>query len=75
MFIVTEYCEGKELFDVILDRHFLPEEEACYIFYDLLSTVRAMHANRIMHRLTSCNLEISNHKMLCMTRKERTSKL
>lgn len=49
-YIVTEYCEGKELFDVIIDRKYLPEEEACYIMYDIISAVRCMHANRIMHR-------------------------
>jgi serine/threonine protein kinase len=47
---VTEYCEGKELFDIIVDKHYFPEEEAIYIFYEIVSAVRAMHANRIMHR-------------------------
>lgn len=23
-YIVTEYCEGKELFDIIIDRHYFP---------------------------------------------------
>jgi len=47
---VTEYCEGRELFNILLDKLYFPEEEACFIFYEIVSAVRAMHANNIMHR-------------------------
>ena len=50
MFIFTYYCEEKELFYVIIDRHYIPEEEACYIFYEIASAVRCMHYNRVTHQ-------------------------
>ena len=43
--------------------------------YDLISAVRCMHANRIMHRYLDCHVEISNRRTSCMILREKPLEL
>jgi calcium-dependent protein kinase len=49
-FIVTEYLEGGELFDRIMDNSVLNEESACTIMEQVLSAVAYLHKHNIIHR-------------------------
>lgn len=50
IYIAAELCPGKELFDVIVESKYLPENTARKIFYDIAGAVRYMHENHFMHR-------------------------
>lgn len=49
-YIVTEYCEGGELFKKIVDQNGLGELEACGVVANLLSAVKFLHDRDICHR-------------------------
>jgi calcium-dependent protein kinase len=49
-FIITEFCEGGELFDKIVEKGMLSENEAAQIMKQLLSAVNYIHLNNIVHR-------------------------
>lgn len=49
-YIVSEYCKGGELFDVISNRGGFSEREAAKIMKQLLSGVCYSHQNNIVHR-------------------------
>ena len=50
-YIVTEYCEGGELFSHVLDKVQLKDAEACWITQRLCETVKYMHSTTtICHR-------------------------
>lgn len=49
-YIVTEYCEGGELFKKIVDQGGMDELEACQIMAKLLSAVKFLHDRNICHR-------------------------
>ena len=52
--LVTEYCEGKDLFEVILRRYeeenWFSEREVADIIKQLLKAVDYCHSKKIMHR-------------------------
>ncbi len=50
IYIVTEYCSGGELFDHIVSKKKLNEQEACRIFLQILSGIDYLHKMRIVHR-------------------------
>lgn len=50
IYIVCEYLKDGQLFDYILDREFLEEEEASFIMEQLLSTVKYVHNLGLIHR-------------------------
>lgn len=50
MYIVLEYADGGELFDHIVNQGAFPEEDAKWIFLQLLSGVEYLHAKGIAHR-------------------------
>lgn len=49
-FIVTEYLEGGELFDRIMESNTFSEEMACHVMQQLLSAVLYLHKHSIIHR-------------------------
>jgi len=49
-FIVTEYLEGGELFDRIMESSTFSEEKACHVMQQLLSAVLYLHKHSIIHR-------------------------
>ena len=49
-YIVMEYCENGELFNYIVDRQKLNEEEASYFFYQLINGLDYIHHKNIVHR-------------------------
>lgn len=49
-FIITEFCEGGELFDKIVEKGSFSESEGAWIMKQLLSAVNYIHSNHIVHR-------------------------
>jgi 5'-AMP-activated protein kinase catalytic alpha subunit len=49
-YIVMEYCKSGELFDYIVDRQHLEEDEASVFFYQLINGVEYIHSLGISHR-------------------------
>ena len=45
-----EYCENGELFNYIVDRQKLDEDEASYFFYQLVNGLDYIHHKKIVHR-------------------------
>ena len=50
VYIVSEYCKGGELFDIISKKGNFSEKEACIIMEQLLSGICYSHKNGIVHR-------------------------
>jgi len=50
LYIVMEYCEGKELFDFIVKKGKLNEVEACKFFQEIINALEYLHLNNITHR-------------------------
>ena len=50
LYIVMEYCEGRELFDYIVKHKQLKEKEACKFFQQLINGVQYIHKEGIIHR-------------------------
>ncbi|EWS71123.1 calmodulin-domain kinase (macronuclear) [Tetrahymena thermophila SB210] len=50
-YLITEFCEGKELFDVIQDNcENLTEKDIASIVQQILQSLAYAHSNKIMHR-------------------------
>ena len=50
IYIITEHCPGKELFDLIISKKRLTEKEAKIIFHEVVSALVYMHSMNICHR-------------------------
>jgi serine/threonine protein kinase len=50
LYLIMEYAEGGELFDLIVDRHRLREELACKFFRSLVFGLKYIHSMNICHR-------------------------
>ena len=50
IFIVIEYCEGKDLMDYILTKSKLSEKESLKFFQQLINTLLYLHSQNIAHR-------------------------
>jgi len=50
LFLITEYAAKGELFDYIVSKQRLEEEEACKFFQEILSGVEYVHRLNIVHR-------------------------
>ena len=50
IYIVSEYCKGGELFDIISEKGNFSEKEACLIMQQLLSAICYSRQNGIVHR-------------------------
>ena len=48
--LVLEYMKGGELFNYIVAKKRLPEQEACRLFLQMLSAVEYCHSNLVIHR-------------------------
>ena len=49
-YIITELCEGGELFDQIVDKGSFSEIEAAWVMKQLMSAINYIHTNNIVHR-------------------------
>ena len=50
IYIIMEYCDCGELFSYIVDSEYLPEEEACKYFQQIISSLSYLHSQNISHR-------------------------
>jgi serine/threonine protein kinase len=50
IYLIMEYCEGKELYDYIILKEKLREEEACRIFQEMIDGIEYLHSQNIVHR-------------------------
>lgn len=50
IYLVLEYCAGRELFDYIVSKSKLEEPEAAQIIYDLMRVLDFIHINGFAHR-------------------------
>ena len=50
IFIVMEYCEGKDFMDYIISKNNLPESEALKYFQQLINALFYLHSQNIAHR-------------------------
>jgi calcium-dependent protein kinase len=49
-YIITEFCEGGELFDKVVDKGSFKEDEASQVIKQLVSAINYIHSNNIVHR-------------------------
>ena len=50
IFIIMEYCEGKDLLDYILTKSRLSEEESLKYFHQLINALFYLHSQNILHQ-------------------------
>lgn len=67
--IITELCEGGELFDMIVEKGSFNEDEAAWVMKQLLSAVNYIHSNNICHR------DIKPENILLDTKKDNIIKI
>ena len=68
LYIVMEYCEGKELFEYIVNRKHLTEREACRYFQQIINGVEYLHLSNVTHRdLKPENLLLDNKKRILIS--------
>lgn len=48
--IIMEYCEGGELFNYIVEKQRLSENEAAYFYYQLINGIEYIHSMEVVHR-------------------------
>ena len=64
-YIFMEYCENGELFNYIVDKQKLDEDETAYFFYQLINGLNYIHHKNIVHRdLKPENLLLSKGNIL-----------
>ena len=64
-YIIMEFCENGELFNRIVEKKFLTEEEASLFYYQLINGLEYIHKNNIVHRdLKPENLLLSKNDLL-----------
>ena len=65
IYIIMELCENGELFDYIVKKKYLSEEEAAFFYYQLINGLGHIHKNNIIHRdLKPENLLLSSNNTL-----------
>ena len=65
IYIIMEYCENGELFDIIAENICLEEDQASYYYYQLINGLENIHRYGIVHRdLKPDNLLISKGNIL-----------
>ena len=68
-YIITEFCEGGELFDKIIEKGSFSENEAAWVMKQLLSAVNYIHSNNIVHR------DLKPENILLDTKKDNIIKI
>ena len=64
-YIIMEYCKHGELFDYIVKKEKLSEEESSIFFYQLINGIEYIHSKGISHRdLKPENLLLAENKIL-----------
>ena len=64
-YIIMEFCENGELFNRIVERRYLTEDEAALFYYQLINGLEYIHKNNIVHRdLKPENLLLSKNDLL-----------
>ena len=64
-YIIMEFCENGELFNRIVERQHLTEDEAALFYYQLINGLEYIHKNNIVHRdLKPGNLLLSKNDLL-----------
>ena len=64
-YIIMEFCENGELFNRIVERRNLTEDEAALFYYQLINGLEYIHKNNIVHRdLKPENLLLSKDDLL-----------
>ena len=64
-YIIMEYCEGGELFDYIVEKERLDENESSIFFYQLINALDYIHSKGVAHRdLKPENLLLSQKKFI-----------
>ena len=64
-YIIMEYCNGGELFNYIVDKEKLEENEASMFFYQLINALDYIHSLGIVHRdLKPENLLLLDNKLI-----------
>ena len=48
--MIMEYAEGGELFDYIVSKGRLPEQEAAFFYYQLIEGIEFLHKHKVAHR-------------------------
>jgi len=65
IYLVTEYCQGGELFDEIINRGKFNERDAAVVIKQLLSAISYCHSKKVCHRdLKPENILIDNKETL-----------
>ncbi len=63
--IIMEYCEGGELFNYIVEKQRLSENESAYFYYQIIQGVEYIHSQGIAHRdLKPENLLLDKNKKI-----------
>ncbi|XP_024014680.1 SNF1-related protein kinase catalytic subunit alpha KIN11 isoform X1 [Eutrema salsugineum] len=69
IYVVMEYVQSGELFDYIVEKGKLPEDEGRYLFQQIIAGVEYCHRNRVVHRDlkpenilldANCNIKIAD---------------
>ena len=64
-YIIMEYCEKGELFDYIVEKRRLTEDESSIFFYQLINGIEHIHNKKIAHRdLKPENLLLNKNNIL-----------
>lgn len=50
VYLVTELCQGGELFDRIIEKEYFDEEQAAHVFRQVLMALNYCHTENIVHR-------------------------
>ena len=64
-YIIMEFCENGELFNRIVEKRYLTEDEASLFYYQLINGLEYIHKNNIVHRdLKPENLLLAKNDLL-----------